>query len=116
VLFKEGKVDSSAQIHSFEDTWEWTEETVRLFDELKKHPNPKIAILIHSLAEFIGYNEMMASTSPWTGNRAPSAVVRVVLDRSCFAHDPMVWLTTTTSRSQGRPAERGVSPGNDEIF
>src|SRR5688500_10356025 len=60
VLFKEGKVDSSAQIHSFEDTWEWTDETVRLFNELKKHENPKIAILIHSLAEFIGYNEMMA--------------------------------------------------------
>jgi 16S rRNA G966 N2-methylase RsmD len=28
ILFKEGKVDSSAQIHSFEDTWEWTEETI----------------------------------------------------------------------------------------
>lgn len=60
VLFKEGKVDSSAQIHAFEDTWEWTGETVKLFNDLKKYPNPKIAILINSLAEFVGYNEMMA--------------------------------------------------------
>jgi site-specific DNA-methyltransferase (adenine-specific) len=71
VLFKEGKVDSSAQIHSFEDTWEWTEDTVRLFDELKKHPNPKIAILIHSLAEFIGQNEMMAYLVNMTARLLP---------------------------------------------
>src|SRR3989338_9708792 len=60
VLFKEGKIDSSAQIHAFEDTWEWTEETVRLFNQLKTNNNPKIAILVDSLAEFIGRNEMMA--------------------------------------------------------
>jgi site-specific DNA-methyltransferase (adenine-specific) len=60
VLFQEGKVDSTAQIHAFEDTWEWTDDTVSLSNELKKHANPKIAILIHSLTEFIGHNEMMA--------------------------------------------------------
>jgi DNA modification methylase len=71
VLFKEGKVDSSAQIHSFEDTWEWTEETVRVFEGLKQHPNPQIAILIHSLAEFIGHNEMMAYLVNMTARLLP---------------------------------------------
>lgn len=60
VLFKEGKVDSSAQIHAFEDTWEWTDDTVRLLKELKTNSNPKVAILINSLTEFIGHNPMMA--------------------------------------------------------
>jgi site-specific DNA-methyltransferase (adenine-specific) len=60
VLFKEGKVDSSAQIHAFEDTWEWTESTVELFNELKNSNSPKIAILVNSLSEFIGQNSMMA--------------------------------------------------------
>src|SRR6266436_3002264 len=60
VLFKEGQIDSSAQIHAFEDTWEWTPTTIRLFEDLQHNPNPKIAILINSLAEFIGQNPMMA--------------------------------------------------------
>lgn len=60
VLFKEGKVDSSAQIHAFEDTWEWTPQTIKLFEGLLQSGNPQIAILINSLAEFIGKNPMMA--------------------------------------------------------
>lgn len=60
VLFKEARTDSSAQIHAFEDTWEWTESTVKLLNELKEHPNPKIAILTNSLAELIGHNAVMA--------------------------------------------------------
>src|SRR5881227_91385 len=71
VLFKEGKVDSSAQIHAFEDTWEWTDETVKLFEDLKKHPNPKIAILVNSLAEFVGDNEMMAYLANMTARLIP---------------------------------------------
>jgi site-specific DNA-methyltransferase (adenine-specific) len=60
VLFKEGKVDSSAQIHAFEDTWEWTDTTVHLFEGLKAGPNPKVAILVSSLWEFLGPTPMMA--------------------------------------------------------
>jgi site-specific DNA-methyltransferase (adenine-specific) len=71
VLFKEGKVDSSAQIHSFEDTWEWTDDTVRLLKELKEHQNPKIAILTNSLTEFIGHNEMMAYLVNMTARLIP---------------------------------------------
>src|SRR3990167_6758502 len=60
VLFKEGKVDSSAQIHAFEDTWEWTSATVEIYENLKKGDNPQISILISSLHEFIRDTPMMA--------------------------------------------------------
>ena len=60
VLFKEGKVDSSAQIHAFEDTWEWTDATVELFENLKDNTNPQISILINSLYEFMRDTPMMA--------------------------------------------------------
>lgn len=71
VLFKEGKVDSSAQIHSFEDTWEWTDSTVSLFEELKKGTNPKVAILINSLWEFMGPTPMMAYLVNMTARLLP---------------------------------------------
>src|ERR1700690_1878210 len=60
VLFKEGKVDSSAQIHAFTDTWEWTNTTIKLFNELQESTNPQIAILIQSMHEFLGDTPMMA--------------------------------------------------------
>lgn len=71
VLFKEAQIDSSAQIHAFEDTWEWTSQTVKLFEELKKNTNPQIAILISSLAEFIGQNSMMAYLINMTARLIP---------------------------------------------
>lgn len=60
VLFKEGKVDSTAQLHAFEDTWEWTPSTIRLFEELKENRNPQIAILMNSLFEILRDTPMMA--------------------------------------------------------
>jgi len=71
VLFKEAGIDNSAQIHAFEDTWDWTEETVRLFTEMKNHPNPKIAILTNSLAEFVGHTPMMAYLVNMTARLIP---------------------------------------------
>ncbi len=71
VLFKEGTVDSSAQIHAFEDTWVWTPPTVKLFEELRNNQNPQIAILITSLAEFIGQNSMMAYLVNMTARLIP---------------------------------------------
>src|SRR6266566_1205847 len=71
VLFKEGQIDSSAQIHAFEDTWEWTPETIRLFEDLQQSTNPKIAILVNSLAEFIGQNPMMAYLVNMTARLIP---------------------------------------------
>jgi len=71
VLFKEGKKDSSAQIHAFEDTWEWTPPTIRLFEDLKENQNPQIAILINSLHEFIGDTPMMAYLVNMTARLIP---------------------------------------------
>ncbi len=71
VLFKEAKVDSSAQIHAFEDTWEWTDDTVKLFEGLTKDKNPEIALLISSLVEFIGHNSMMAYLVNMTARLIP---------------------------------------------
>jgi len=72
VLFKEGQSDSSAQIHAFEDTWEWTPATNSMFEDLKKNPHPQIALLIASLAEFIGTkNPMMAYLVNMTARLTP---------------------------------------------
>jgi site-specific DNA-methyltransferase (adenine-specific) len=60
VLFKEGLVDSSAQIRAFEDTWEWTPPTIKLYENLRDKSNPQIRVLINSLYEIIGPNPMMA--------------------------------------------------------
>lgn len=71
VLFKEGKVDSSAQIHAFADTWEWTDETIRLFSELREVPGPQIIILIESLHSFLGDTPMMAYLVNMTARLIP---------------------------------------------
>jgi DNA modification methylase len=72
VLFKEGKVDSTAQIHAFVDTWEWTPATIQLYYDLThNNPNPTIAILIDSLAQFIGHNPMMAYLVNMTARLIP---------------------------------------------
>ena len=60
VLFKEGKIDSSAQIRAFEDTWEWTPYTDSLFQELRSGNNTNVALLISSLFEFLHDGPMMA--------------------------------------------------------
>lgn len=71
VLFKEGKVDSSAQIHAFEDTWEWTDTTIRIFETLKQSRNPQIAILIESLHQILGDTPMMAYLVNMTARLVP---------------------------------------------
>lgn len=88
VLFREGKVDSSAQIHAFEDTWEWTDATIKLFNDLKENPNPQIAILIDSLHEFLSDTPMMAYLVNMTARLIP--LRRVLKDTgSIYLHcDP----------------------------
>lgn len=71
VLFKEGQIDASAQIHAFEDTWEWTPTTVKLLEELKQNDNPQIVILISSLYEFIHDTPMMAYLVNMTARLIP---------------------------------------------
>jgi site-specific DNA-methyltransferase (adenine-specific) len=71
VLFKEGKIDASAQIQAFEDTWEWTLQTEKLFEDLKLNTNPQIALLINSLYEFIRPTPMMAYLVNMTARLIP---------------------------------------------
>ena len=71
VLFKEGKVDSTAQIRAFEDTWEWTPQTIRIFEELKENRNPQISILMNSLFEIMRDTPMMAYLVNMTARLLP---------------------------------------------
>lgn len=71
VLFKEGQVDASAQIRAFEDTWEWSAPTIRLFNELKENPNPQIAIMMQSLFEIMRDTPMMAYLVNMTARLIP---------------------------------------------
>lgn len=71
VLFKEGQVDASAQIRAFEDTWEWSTPTIRLFNELKENPNPQIAIMMQSLYEIMRDTPMMAYLVNMTARLIP---------------------------------------------
>lgn len=66
VLFKEGTIDSQAQVQVFEDSWHWTEDAQRTFEELigarpsKTRTNEQISNLMQALEKLIGHNDMMA--------------------------------------------------------
>lgn len=62
VLFREGLVDSPAQVAAFEDTWHWTIDTQTQFDDLvanSRYPQ-RISQLVQGLEQLIGHNDMMA--------------------------------------------------------
>ena len=64
VLFKEQSGEESpAQIKAFTDTWEWTQESERVFEhEIIMNPTtpPNVKDMITAFREFIGNNAMMA--------------------------------------------------------
>lgn len=66
VLFKEGLVDSPAQVSAFEDSWHWTPYTMKTFEELagarpsKTPVSQEVSDLIVGLEKIIGHNDMMA--------------------------------------------------------
>ena len=64
VLFREKSgEDSPAQIKAFTDTWEWTLETERTFEQdIILHPGtpPAVKDMITAFRQFIGNNAMMA--------------------------------------------------------
>lgn len=51
---------SEAQITAFEDTWHWTEEAERTFEEIINTAHPKVVEMIAALRAFIGPNDVMA--------------------------------------------------------
>ncbi len=64
VLFKERSGEESpAQIKAFTDTWDWTLESERTFEqEIILHPEtpPKVKDMVTALRQFLGSNAMMA--------------------------------------------------------
>jgi len=60
VIFKEGLMDSEAQIQAFEDSWHWTPETKKTFDYLVRKTNDGISNLMQALEKMIGNNDMLA--------------------------------------------------------
>ena len=64
VLFKErSSEESPAQIKAFIDTWDWTLESERIFQqEIILHPEtpPKVKAMVTALRQFLGSNALMA--------------------------------------------------------
>jgi adenine specific DNA methylase Mod len=61
ILFKEPTgEESKAQVEAFEDTWHWTEETERTFQEIVDTAPSNVVNLMTSLREAIRENDMMA--------------------------------------------------------
>ena len=64
VLFKERSGEESpAQIKAFTDTWEWTQESERTFEQeivLNPETPPNVKEMIAAFRQFIGSNAMMA--------------------------------------------------------
>jgi len=51
---------SSAQITAFEDTWHWTDEAERAYQEITDTAPPALVEMMQSFRRFIGVNDMMA--------------------------------------------------------
>jgi site-specific DNA-methyltransferase (adenine-specific) len=51
---------SDAQITAFEDTWHWTEETQRTFQEIVDRAPAQVVEMMNAFRTFVGLNDMMA--------------------------------------------------------
>ncbi|MHB8174908.1 MAG: DNA methyltransferase [Nitrospirota bacterium] len=51
---------SSAQITAFEDTWHWTDEAERTYQELMDTASPQLAEMMRAFRGFVGVNDVMA--------------------------------------------------------
>lgn len=61
VLFRGPKGnESQAQIEAFEDTWHWTDEAEKAFDEVMISGNAAAAEMLRAMRAFLSENDMMA--------------------------------------------------------
>ncbi len=60
VIFKEGIVDSEAQIQAFEDSWHWTRDAEKTLDHLIKNTSQDISNLMIALEKTVGRNDVLA--------------------------------------------------------
>jgi site-specific DNA-methyltransferase (adenine-specific) len=66
VIFKEGLVDSPAQIQAFDDSWHWTEESKDTFDYLVTQTDENISNLMLAFEKLVGHNDILAYISMMT--------------------------------------------------
>ena len=61
ILFREQTGErSAAQVQAFTDSWHWTQETERAYQETIEHAPLKVSKAIEALRGFIGSNDVMA--------------------------------------------------------
>ena len=61
VLFRERSGDeSAAQITAFDDTWHWSLESERAYQDVVTHGPAKVGQLLAAMRAFLGQNDMMA--------------------------------------------------------
>ena len=61
ILYQEPTGEQSqAQITAFEDTWHWTEEAERTFQEIIDTAPPAVVEIMDSFRKFVGVNDVMA--------------------------------------------------------
>ena len=66
LLYKEGLIESPAQVHAFEDSWHWTRDAEHTYEELigvkssKTKINQDISNLIQALEKTVGKNDVLA--------------------------------------------------------
>ena len=61
MLFRERSgEESAAQITAFEDTWHWTIESERAYQEVVKRGPERLSRLLQSMRDFLGQSDMMA--------------------------------------------------------
>ena len=61
IIFKEPTGEPShAQIQVFDDTWHWTAETQRAYEEIVRNTPSKVVEIIRALRNFLGRNDVMA--------------------------------------------------------
>ena len=61
VLFRERSGDeSAAQIAAFDDTWHWSLESERAYQDVITHGPAKVGDLLAAMRSFLGQNDMMA--------------------------------------------------------
>ena len=61
VLFRSPKgEESQAQIEAFEDSWHWTDEAERAFDEVMRSGNTNAFDMLNAMRSFLGENDVMA--------------------------------------------------------
>ena len=61
VLFREhDSSESAAQIQAFDDTWQWSIEAERQYEEVVTQGPRKLADMLQAMRQFLGQNDMMA--------------------------------------------------------